>query len=343
MRSLTLYIPGLFGPDAPLHQDDLPDLPVLNWFLGRGDRQLMKVSPPSEQLCELFGLEKKADADYPVAAISRLSDDNQPPEGFWLRADPVHVSADRDGLILLDATRFRLSQHDALALAAEVNRVLEPRGMQLEVPVPYRWYIRLSEPQHLITTPIERVVGKDVLPFMPGGDDRIAWIQLMNEIQMTLHAAELNQQREQEKQLPINSLWFWGTGTLPERLERRWSLVMSDDMLARGLAMVAATPFRELPGRYPALDDIDAGFNGLIAFQRLQKYNYYHDLEGWFETLQELENNWLQPLKAELLAKKLDRIVIQTDSMLFTLNSKARYRFWKKQQNLLTFKQSRID
>ena len=306
--------------------------------LSRANQQSIKISPPSYQLCELFGLGKTADADYPVAAISRLSDDNQPPAGFWLRADPVHISADRDGLILLDATRFRLSQHDALALAAGVNQVLEPRGMQLEVPVPYRWYIKLAEPQHLITTPIDMVVGKDILPFMPTGDDRIAWIQLLNEIQMTLHAAEINQQREQERQLPINSLWFWGTGVLPSRIDRNWSWVISDGMLARGLAMVAATPFQELPDYFPELPDIETGFNGLIAFQRLQRFNYYHDLEGWFEALQELDENWLQPLRTELNKKHLDQVTIRTDSMLFTLNSKARYRFWKRKQNLLSFK-----
>lgn len=338
MRSLTIYIPGLFGPETPVQKDDLPTLPALNWFLSKADRETLTIKSPSYQLCDLFGLEYPADHDYPVAAIARLNDDNQPPSGFWLRADPVHVAADRDGLILLDSTRFRLSQHNALALAAEVNKMLEPRGMSLEVPMPYRWYIRLPENQHLITTPIDMVVGKDLLPYMPRGDDRIAWIQLLNEIQMVLHGAEINEQRQQEKQLPINSLWFWGTGAIPDRLERKWSQVISDDILARGLAMLAATPFKELPEMLPALTNIETGFNGLLAFQGLQRFNYYHDLEGWFEALMDIEKNWLQPLKNELLNNRLEQIHLRTDSVLFTLDNSSRFRFWRKQKNVLSYK-----
>ncbi len=338
MRSLTIYIPGLFGPETPVQKDDLPTLPALEWFLSKSDRENTTVKSPSYQLCDLFGLSYPAEHDYPVAAVARLNDDNQPPSGYWLRADPVHVAADRDGLILLDSTRFRLSQHDALALAAEVNKLLRPRNMSLEVPMPYRWYIQIPESQHLVTTPIDMVVGKDLLPYMPRGDDRIAWIQLLNEIQMVLHDAEINQQRQEAKQLPINSLWFWGTGKIPDRLERQWSLVISDDILARGLAMLAATPFKDMPDSLPALTDIETGFNGLLVFQGLQKYNYYHDLEGWFESLMELETNWLQPLRNELHARRLDQISLRTDSMVFSIGGNHRFRFWRKSRDLLTYK-----
>ena len=125
MRSLTVFIPGLFGPDIAIHSDDLPSLPALNWFLSRGVCQNIQQVSASYTLCDLFGLPANKSGDYPIAAISRLSDDNQHPEGLWLRADPVHVSADRDGLILIDNNRFALTQSDALALAADINLLFE--------------------------------------------------------------------------------------------------------------------------------------------------------------------------------------------------------------------------
>ncbi|MEM7027236.1 MAG: hypothetical protein AAF410_03290 [Pseudomonadota bacterium] len=338
MRELTLFIPGLLGPDAPIQADELPELPALNWLLGRAEQQSIHTLSACTHLCELFGLGQNNGTDLPIAAISRLSDDNQPPSGHWLRADPVHVSVDRDGLILLDSTRFNLSQHDALALAAEVNRLLDEKGMALEVPNPYRWYLKLPEPQQLKTTPIDMVVGKDVLRYMPTGDDRVTWIQLLNEIQMILHASEINVQRENQKQLPVNSLWLWGIGGLPDSLKRKWSRVYSNDMLARGLSMLAATPYDELQNKLPDMDNLSDDFQILISFQQLQKYNYYLDMEGWFEELIKLENKYLAPLKRMIMRRKFDKVILQTDKLTFTLNKNAGFQFWKSNQNLISIR-----
>ncbi len=338
MRSITLFIPGLFGPDILIHPDDLPDLPALNWLLSRGEQQTLTPLSPSYALCELFGLKKQEATDLPIAAISRLSDDNQHPEGIWLRADPVHVSADRDGLILMDQNRFNLSQRDAVALAADINRVLEPHGLILEVPVPYRWYVRVKEPQEIQTTPLDLIVGKDILPFMPQGDDRINWIQLLNEVQMTLHMSDVNQLREQNKQLPINSVWFWGYGELPKIIDRQWSFITSDEMLAKGLSMVAATPFEELPDSYDLIKKHDANYNGLIVINAFQRFIYYHDLEGWLEALISYEQNWFLPLRKALKNKTLDRLNIRTTRYSINLDNSARYKLWRKKKNILMFK-----
>ena len=92
----------------------------------------------------------------------------------------------------------------------------------------------------------------------------------------------------------------------------------------------------------PALTNIETGFNGLLAFQGLQRFNYYHDLEGWFEALMDIEQNWLQPLKNELLNNRLEQINLHTDSMLFTLDNSSRFRFWRKQKNLLSYKSAQV-
>ena len=330
MRSLTLFIPGLLGPDIPVHPDDLPELPALDWLLGRGEQQHLPQLSPSYSLCQLFGLKVETETDLPIAAISRLSDDNQHPEGLWMRADPVHVSADRDGLILMDQNRFNLSQRDAVALAADINKVLEPHGFILEVPVPYRWYVRVTQPQQILTTPIDLIVGKDILPFMPKGDDRINWIQLMNEIQMTLHESDVNLLRQQEKKLPINSVWFWGYGALPKIINRHWSFVISDEMLAKGLSMIAATPFEELPEDYNACKKHVGNYNGLVVIDAFQRFIYYHDLEGWLEALIHYEKHWFVPLLKTLKNKSLDNLTIRTTSHVIRLDQSARFYFFSK-------------
>ena len=338
MRSLTLYIPGLFGPDIAIHPDDLPNLPSLDWMLSKGNHQTLKSSSASYGLCELFGLTAKEENDFPIAAISRLTDDNQHPEGIWLRADPVHVRADRDGLILIDNNQFTISQHDALALAADINKILKPYEFELEVPTPYRWYLRIKDDLNIRTTPVDSIVGRDILPFMPNGDDRINLIQLMNDIQMTLHDSDVNKKREQEKMLPINSLWFWGCGELPEIIDRQWSFIVSDEMLAKGLSMIAATPFNELPENYNDIKNTDTSYNGLVVISSFQKFSHYHDLEGWLEALMAFEKNWFSHLMDALKSREIDQLHIKTDLNTVTLDKGSRYKLWKKQKNIYSFK-----
>lgn len=338
MRSLTLFIPGLFGPDIAIHPDDLPSLPSLNWFFTKGNHQTIKALSPSYSLCELFGLSAETECDLPIAAISRLSDDNQHPEGIWLRADPVHVSADRDGLILIDNSRFTLSQHDALALAADINMLLKPYGLILEVPGPYRWYLRMHDDLKLRTTPIDSIVGQDILPYMPSGDDRINLIQLMNDIQMTLHDSDINKKREKENALPINSVWFWGYGELPKIIDRQWSFIISDEMLAKGLSMIAATPFDELPDNYSGIKNTGSTYNGLVVINAFQKFSNYHDLEGWLEALMHYESNWFAPLLNALKRKELDQLHIRTDIRSINLDKGSRYKIWKKRKTIHSFK-----
>ena len=338
MRSLTLYIPGLFGPDIAIHPEDLPSLPALNWFLTRSETQAVTQVSASYTLCELFGLPSSKSGDYPIAAISRLTDDNQHPEGLWLRADPVHVSADRDGLILIDNNRFTLNQRDALALAADINLLFEPYGISIEVPSPTRWYLRVNENYEIKTVPVDSIVGKDILPFMPTGDDRINVIQLMNDIQMTLHNSDVNKRRQEEKQLPINSVWFWGYGELPKIINRNWSFVTSDEILAKGLAMVAATPFQELPDSFNEVTDKGSSYNGLIVLNSFQKFSYYHDLEGWLEALLSVEANWFVPLQSALKTRQLDEITIRTEINELKLTKASRFKFWKKKKYINSFK-----
>lgn len=337
MRNLTVFIPGLFGPDITIHPDDLPSLPALNWMLSRGEYATLKSTSASDSLCELFGL-SAASNDHPVAAISRLTDDIQHPEGLWLRADPVHVRADRDGLILIDSNQFTITQHDALALAAEINVVLKSYELELEVPVPTRWYLRIKDDLKIRTTPVDAIVGRDILPFMPTGDDRINLIQLLNNIQMILHDAEINKKREQEKKLAVNSLWFWGYGKLPKIIDRQWSFVVSDEMLAKGLAMVAATPFTELPAAYSGMNNTEASYNGLIVINSCQKFSHYHDLEGWLEALMFYEKNWFEPLVKALKRGELDQLHIKTEINSISLDKLSRYRFWKKTKSIHTCK-----
>jgi hypothetical protein len=69
----------------------------------------------------------------------------------------------------------------------------------------------------------------------------------MNEAQMLLHEHPVNTEREARGAPAVNSVWFWGGGTLDARIARPFSVVLAEDPLARGLALAAGIPERQLP------------------------------------------------------------------------------------------------
>lgn len=337
-KRLTVFIPGLFGDGVQVDSKSLPDLPSLNWLLTRGDYLASPKQPTSTLLCHLFGLPLMSKSDFPIAAISRLADHDRSPAGHWLRADPVSIKAHREGLILFDDNHFDLSEAEAQALATELAPLLATYHLSLEMPFATRWYLQVPSHYQLQTSPIECIVGKDIQPFMPIGADRMVLTQMMNDIQMVLHDATVNQKREQQKIPPINSLWLWGYGALPEAVTAQWSFVISDEVLAKGLSMLAQIDFSELPADYHAVKSHENDAQGLIVMSGLQQYNDYHDPMNWAKTLMQYEQHWFTPLLEALKHNKLEQLQLQTESAVITINARCRYKFWRNNKTLYSFR-----
>nr|NIS42121.1 hypothetical protein [Desulfuromonadales bacterium] len=66
--------------------------------------------------------------DLPAAAVSALGEGLDVSNGWWLRADPVHMVADRDQLYLSAYKALELSQSEVDELVAELNRLYADDG-----------------------------------------------------------------------------------------------------------------------------------------------------------------------------------------------------------------------
>src|SRR5687767_4981227 len=97
---LQLLLAGLFGVQGPESEPQKPpQLPALETLLTRAERQALPVRGLEPLLFSLFGAEIPVDADLPVAAVTRVLDLGIVDNGWWIRADPVHLSPQRDQLI----------------------------------------------------------------------------------------------------------------------------------------------------------------------------------------------------------------------------------------------------
>ena len=286
-------------------------------------------------MCTLFGVLTEEGQDFPVAALTRVIDDEQSLQGTWMRADPVHLVANIDGIGLMDSTTFNLDQHDALVLAAGVRNVLLGHGLSLEAPTPGRWYIRLDKMPGISTTPIHEVAGRNIQHHMPVGKDQAAWRSLINEIQMAMHANPINEERQLRGEVPVNSVWFWGCGSLPEQPDIRWTRVFSDEETAKALARHARTTYSELPETAPEIVEGAGDSDDILAVISFgQRHAQYHSLAGWQDFISYLEECWFALLLGYLQSGALERLTVLTGELTITLTRWSRYRIWNRPRSI---------
>jgi hypothetical protein len=293
-------------------------------------------------LFALFGMPEEAIGDLPVAAVSYLGESGNRFSGYCLRADPVHLTPDRDQLVLAGPEVLALSIVEAQTLVEEINRVIAADGWRLEAQTPQRWYLHLPQSPSLRTCNLSQVRGHAISAFLPYGRDGKRWHGILNEIQMILHASPVNRERQANRKLPVSSLWFWGGGELPApdpQQARRWAGVWSDEPLSTGLARLGGAPVHRLPAN--ATDWLqqagDAGEH-LLVLDGLQPIWDAHDTAARRETLRMLQMEWFQPLLTALQKSGIATLNFYTcNRRRFTLTRHALWRVWRYNKKLADY------
>lgn len=331
-QHLVLVIPGLCGPesDRPVSdylRDSRPA--ALDRLLSRSRPRAVAGAGLEAALAQLFGVD--AAVPLPVAALTWLADTGQPPAGWLMRLDPVHLRPDQSCLRLFDSHSFDISRAEADRLVAACNDFYREDGWQLCAPQPQRWYLPLPGPLDLQTLSPSRAAGQDINPCLPTGAAAAGWHARLNEIQMLLHGHPVNAERERRGAPPVNSVWPWGGGSLPLRLQPRVDRVLAGEPLAAGLAHHAGLPLDALPASAAELLAAPAAGYTLLVDTRLEWPSYYGDIETWLDALLQLEADWFVPLHAALSGGALASLEIHPcDGRGYGLTRGALRRFWKR-------------
>lgn len=305
--NISLLIPFLI-PTAEMNASlfsDLP-LPALRILLARASRsQTGDADGVEAALCRQFGIPRQT--DWPLAPITFLADGGDPGSHYWLRADPVHLRATRDQLMLVDSGAFNVNQAEAAQFADAFNRHFQADGYVLYPVRPNRWYLRADIPPALSTHSINAVSGQHIDPYLPSGGDALAWHRFYNEIQMLFFSLAVNDAREARGELTINGLWCWGGGVMPTLQPTITSKLLANDSDARALAFAAGLPNDQLPENASGIDQ-----PALVLLDALSGAAQYGDYYGWREAILQMEKNWFVPLLAQLKSGKLSSINITT-------------------------------
>lgn len=276
--------------------------------IGQGDRQALA----GLQRARVFDLLPRG---WPVAAITRQRDAGDAQLSAWLRADPAHVRPDINGARLLaHGEALDLSAGDCEALLQPLRPLFGDAGFLLDAPVPSRWFLRLPREAKLPTfAEPEAALGADLFEHLPEGPEGRRWRALLSETQVVLHNHPLNARRAAEGRAPVNSLWFWGAGVLPDHVRTGFASIHSDDDTWQAFATAAgasagALPVRLAPGSGPQAFDL----------------RHLRDLAA-------LQADWLAPALGALQARTLREVMLDfEDGEGITLRAGQRWRFWRR-------------
>ncbi|WP_394541398.1 phosphoglycerate mutase [Lysobacter enzymogenes] len=285
---------------------------ALGQRFGRADRSVEAADPAAR----VFDILPRG---WPVAAATRQRDAGDAAHGAWLRADPVYVRPDINGARLLAYGRaLSLSERDSAALLPALKPLFGDAGFPIDAPAPERWYVALPRETRLprFVSP-EQALGEDLFQHLPEGEgaEGRRWRALLSEAQVVLHNHPHNGARAAAGLAPINSLWFWGAGVLPDQVRCGYAGVCSDDEALTAFGAQAGIATGPLPPRWSE----PAGEGAFLFDLRAQR------------DLALIQRDWLQPLAQALDRGVLARVAVRcADGERFELARPQRWRFWRK-------------
>ena len=328
---LELVVPALFDAQSPA--------PSLELLLARGRHSGREGSSPEDWLAGAFGLS----GPLPAGALTAHAYGAPATEGHWLRADPVHLRADRNRVLLLPAEGLDLAETEARALGDELNRHFAEQ-FAVKVFAPGCWALRAAAAMTVETHPALEASGRD------GGaqpsDRRLR--TLLAEMQMALYQHEVNTAREARGAPVVNSVWLWGAGALPEAAAlaggAAWHSLSATDPAALGLAKLAGLRHRA-PGEDAAawLERAPEDGRHLVLLDALRAAAALGDAEALAQRLRALEERWFAPLLAALRAGRIGMLTVhvpEAGASFETVRGDLR-RFWRRPRPLANYRADR--
>ena len=243
-----------------------------------------------------------------------------------------------------DSGASRSTAGEAARARGALNAHFAEDGLEFIAPAPQRWYVRARDEPRVRTHAHARRPSDGVSSrLLPPGEDGPRWHRHLNEAQMLLHEHPGNEAREARGELPVNSVWLWGGGRVPEMPRARpMARVWSDDPLAAGIAGGRGT-CRRNRCRQSAAQLLESRHRRRrrrsrtsLVLRRPARRRLPATSEAWRGALQELEARWFAPLLDALRRRRarrsLDAHRAGTRSMAARSTVDARFdplKFWR--------------
>jgi hypothetical protein len=314
----------------------LPATPALDLTLARGSGGRTGDSDPLAALAGAFGVAATTGSDLPSAPLCLLAElPDLAGEGCWFHADPVHLRADRDRLLLFGGPDLGVRPEESESLVSAFNAHFSEDGLGLVATRPGRWYLHIESAPDVRTQPLHRVAGRPLDAYLPSGPDARAWIRWQNEAQMLFFSHPVHAARERAGEPILSGIWTWGGGVLP-KVSKGPDLTVSDHPFALGLAHAAgrlAWEPRGLAGDWAS--GFDPGTATVLVFwDRLWWPSIQVDADAWRLGLSGLET-LVAAAVAALRSRRCRSVCLEDgEGRRFVLDRSGLRRFWRSRGGL---------
>lgn len=329
---LHLLVPGICGPLA--ETQSLKSSPVVDrWIKTLSKSTCLPSAVTTEDvIAEIFNV--KIRGDFPSAALTLLANGIYDASMFYMHADPVHLQADMDHAVLTSSADLDIKEGELSVLCETLNQHFEQDGLHFFAMNNEQCFVSSKEKINMKTTPLVDATGRNINFLLPEGEDSARWKQVLTEAQMLMHSHELNITRENTGLLSINSLWFHGSGGLPEIRGVKSGNISSKNDMFKGLANHIKCDYLNVPdtvneytGYLLSCDNASAGVLHLAELEHLVNYT---DVSLWLAKLEELLDGWIYPLLKITNKNNINVILYPCNGKQYQFSRYDSLKFWRK-------------
>lgn len=164
---------------------------------------------------QLLALARGLDPQAPAWAALRAHELQLPGASStaWGYLTPAHWEIGQSRVSLHDPQALDLREDEARALLAAMQPFFNEDGLTLHYEQPLRWLVSGEPLRGVVSATPERVIGRDVAPWLPASP---LLRRLQNEMQMLLYTHPVSEARAERGTLAVNSFWLSGCGALAE-------------------------------------------------------------------------------------------------------------------------------
>jgi 2,3-bisphosphoglycerate-independent phosphoglycerate mutase len=205
------------------------------------------------------------------------------PDDVAYRCNLVTLKYNREKTraIMEDYSSGHITTEEARELINDINRELGTEKIRFYPGTSYRHLMVWSDGSvDIECVPPHDILGKDIMDYLPVGDDENVMRKIMYESVSILERHPVNLERMKNGKNPGNSVWLWGQGRRPkmptfyEKYAIKGALVSAVD-LTKGLGIYAGFEILEVPG---TTGWIDTNYKGKAdaAIEALKRVDFVY-------------------------------------------------------------------
>lgn len=187
-------------------------LPLLT-LVDRDEGDDFTLTPPHERcIAQLHGWQSSGDGQWPWAAQRAQQAGIETGSDVWGMFTPTHWHVAAEHVTMINPDQLDLTEPESRALFDTIAPLFIEDGWRLIWQGPTTWLVSHPSLSSLPTASLDRVIGRNPDVWLPDHPSARALRRLQSEVQMAWYQHPVNEQREAQGQLPVNTIWLSGCG-----------------------------------------------------------------------------------------------------------------------------------